>query len=64
MWESGKLMPKTQEKAVLVLGLETPDLGPVHMQGKDLGWYFKIKKNIVHGLFEVFQESPESFSTL
>lgn len=37
-------MPKTQEKAVLVLGLETPDLGPVHMQGKDLGWYFKMKK--------------------
>lgn len=64
MWESGKLMPDVQKKAVLVLGLETPDLGPVRMQGRALGWYFKMKKNIVHGLLEVFQESPGSFSTL
>ena len=47
MWESGKLTPKAQEKAALVPGLETPDLGPVRVQGKNLGWDFKMKKNIV-----------------
>ena len=47
MWESGKLTPRAQEKAALVPGLETPNLGPVHVQGKDSGWGFKMKKNIV-----------------
>lgn len=39
--------------------------GPMYMQGEDVGWYLKVRENIVVirniCLFEVFQESVGGF---